>query len=232
MKSEQVSIKTADGEFSAYVARPDAPSAPAIVVLQEIFGVNKVMRDICDDYARAGYIAACPDLFWRIEPGVDITDQSKAEWDEAFRLMTAFDIDQGMKDVQLVIDKLRADPQCTGKVGAVGFCLGGQLAFLASTRTDSDASVGFYGVALDKRAGEGVRIKTPVMLHIAEEDEFVPKDAQAAVRAALGDNPLVTLHSYPGRNHAFCRKGGAHYDAGDCALATTRTLDVFNTNLG
>src|SRR4051812_25490903 len=99
MNSEQVSIKTADGEFSAYVARPDAGSAPAVVVLQEIFGVNQVMRDICEDYARAGFIAICPDLFWRIQPGVDITDQSKEEWDQAFKLMTAFDIDIGMKDV-------------------------------------------------------------------------------------------------------------------------------------
>lgn len=231
MKTERVSIKTADGEFSAYVARPDAARAPAIAVLQEIFGVNQVMRDICDDYARAGYIAICPDLFWRVEPGVDITDQSKEEWDQAFKLMTAFDVDQGMKDVQATIDRVRADPQCSGKVGAVGFCLGGQLAFLAGARTDSDASVGFYGVGLDQRTGEAGRISRPVLLHIAGADEFVPPEAQAAVHAALDAHPLVTLHDYPGRNHAFCRKGGAHFDPGDCAVATDRTLSFFNANL-
>jgi carboxymethylenebutenolidase len=232
MKTESLSVKTTEGDFAAYVARPDAPKAPAVVVLQEIFGVNQVMRDVCAFYADQGYIAVCPDLFWRVEPGVDITDKSKAEWDKAFSLMNAFDIDQGMKDVQAVIDLIRADPQCSGKVGAVGFCLGGQLAYLAATRTDSDASVGFYGVMLDKRLGEAGQIKKPLMLHIAEKDAFVPPEAQSQIKAGLADNPLVQIHSYPERDHAFCRKGGDHFHAGDCAAAEARTLALFKSALG
>ncbi len=139
---EMTTIKTQDGDFAAYVARPSNPKAPAVVVIQEIFGVNAVMRGVCDELAAAGFLAVCPDLFWRIEPGVDITDQSEAEWKKAFELYNAFDVDAGVKDIAATIDHVRGLAECSGKVGAVGYCLGGLLAFLTSTRTDSDASVG------------------------------------------------------------------------------------------
>src|ERR1700744_2738727 len=125
MTSERITVSTPDGQFSAYVARPAAPSAPAVVVIQEIFGVNAVMRGVCDDLAAKGYLAVCPDLFWRIEPGIDITDHSDAEWKRAFELFNAFDIDAGVADIAATIDLIRGDPACNGKVGAVGFCLGG-----------------------------------------------------------------------------------------------------------
>jgi carboxymethylenebutenolidase len=229
---ETTSISTPDGAFSAYVARPAADTAPAVVVIQEIFGVNKVMRDITDGLAAQGYLAICPDLFWRIEPGIDITDQSKAEWDKAFALFNAFDVDQGVKDIQATITTVRADRQCSGKVGAVGFCLGGKLAFLAATRTDVDAAVGYYGVGLEGVVGEAEKLTRPLMLHIAEEDGFVPREAQAIIKQALKDHPSVEIHSYPGRDHAFAREGGQHYDAGDAKLAGGRTLQFFERTLG
>jgi carboxymethylenebutenolidase len=225
-------IKTVDGEFRAYVARPAAATAPAIVVIQEIFGVNQVMRDLTDGYAAKGYLAICPDLFWRIEPGIDITDHSKAEWDRAFELFNAFDVDKGMEDITATLAHIRQDAGCSGKAGAVGFCLGGQLAFLAATRTSSDASVSYYGVGLENRLGEAGKISKPLMLHIAAEDGFSSKAAQAAITEGLKDNPLITIHTYPGRDHAFARQGGEHFDAADAALAEQRTLDFFKKNLG
>src|SRR3954464_6698770 len=132
---ERTTITVEDGSFSAYVARPKAASAAAVVVIQEIFGVNQVMRDITDGLAGQGYLAVCPDLFWRIEPGIDITDQSDAEWKRAFELFNAFDVDAGVKDIAATIAEVRQRPDCNGKVGAVGFCLGGLLAFLTATRT-------------------------------------------------------------------------------------------------
>ena len=140
MSGQTTTISTADGDFSAYVARPSAANAPAVVVIQEIFGVNAVMRGITDELAAAGYLAICPDLFWRIEPGIDITDQSEAEWKRAFELYQSFDVEQGVEDIAATIAKARADPGCSGKVGAVGFCLGGLLAFLTGARTDSSLS--------------------------------------------------------------------------------------------
>jgi carboxymethylenebutenolidase len=229
---ERISIRTADGEFSAYVARPKAAKAPAVVVIQEIFGVNQVMRDITDGLAGQGYLAICPDLFWRIEPGIDITDKSEAEWKRAFELFNAFDVDAGVKDIQATITAIRADAGCTGKVGAVGFCLGGLLAFLTATRTDIDAAVSYYGVGIETRTPEAEKLAEPLLLHIAEEDQFVPKEAQAAILRDLKNHPQIEIHTYPGRDHAFAREGGEHYDAHDARLAGGRTLQFFQRTLG
>ena len=232
MAGQTLEIQTPDGAFSAYVAKPAQTPAPAVVVIQEIFGVNQVMRDICDDYAAQGYLAISPDLFWRIEPGVDITDQSEAEWKKAFELMNAFDPDQGVRDIRAVIDTIRGHADCSGKVGAVGFCLGGLLAFLTATRTDSDASVSYYGVGIEQRTGEAERLAHPLMMHIAEEDQFVPTAAQELILGALKNHPQVQIHTYPGRDHAFARKGGEHFDAADAQAANERTLAFFKANLG
>src|SRR5690349_17546063 len=195
MMGEKTTISTADGQFSAYVARPAADKAPAVVVIQEIFGVNAVMRGIADDLAAAGYLAICPDLFWRIEPGIDITDQSEAEWKRAFELYQAFDVEQGVEDIAATIATVRADPGCSGKVGAVGFCLGGLLAFLTATRTDSDGSVSYYGVGIENFVGEAANLAQPLLVHIAEEDQFVLKEAQAVIVEALKDNAKVEVHT-------------------------------------
>jgi carboxymethylenebutenolidase len=230
--SERLSIPTPDGTFSAYLARPAAAKAPAVVVIQEIFGINAVMREVCDRLAQDGYMAVCPDLFWRLEPGVELTDQTQAEWSRAFDLMSRFDVDRGVEDIRAVIDQIRGHPGCSGKVGAVGYCLGGRLAYLTATRTDADASVGYYGVGIETYLGEAERLARPLMLHIAGEDAYVPKDAQAMIVAALKDHPQVTLHTYPGCDHAFARPGGAHFDAGAAAQANARTSAFFKQHLG
>ena len=229
---ETITIKTADGDFSAYVARPAAPKAPAVVVIQEIFGVNAVMRDITDGLAGQGYLAVCPDLFWRIEPGIDITDQSEAEWKQAFALFNAFDVDLGVKDIAATVGHIRQHPNAGGRVGAVGFCLGGLLAFLTGARTDSDAAVSYYGVGIEKHLGEAEKLNDPLLMHIAEEDQFVPKEAQALIIASLKNHPQIEIHTYPGRDHAFARKGGEHYDAADAEKAGARTLAFFKKHLG
>jgi carboxymethylenebutenolidase len=232
MTGHYETISTPDGDFRAYVAFAATPKAPAVVVIQEIFGVNKVMRDITDDLAAQGYLAICPDLFWRIEPEIDITDQSKAEWDRAFELFNACDVAKAVEDIGRTVDYVRQHERCTGKVGAMGFCLGGLLAFLTAVRTSADAAVSYYGVGIDNVVGEAAGLQTPLMLHIAEEDGFVPKPAQAAIIAALKDSPNVVIHTYPGRDHAFARPGGAHYDAGDANLANSRSVSFLQQHLG
>jgi carboxymethylenebutenolidase len=229
---ERSTITTPDGTFAAYVARPSRSPAPAVVVIQEIFGVNQVMRDVTDALASEGFLAICPDLFWRIEPGIDITDHSEAEWKRAFELFNAFDVDKGVEDIAATIDQIRADPGCSGKVGAVGFCLGGLLAFLTATRTDANASVAYYGVGIEGRVAEAEKLANPLLMHIAEEDQFVPKAAQEVILKALKDHPQIEIHTYPGRDHAFARAGGDHYNAADAKLAGGRTLAFFKKNLG
>ena len=232
MSSETMSIATDEGRFDAYVAKPSAATAPAVVVIQEIFGVNAVMRGVCDDLAAEGLVAVCPDLFWRIEPGIDITDQSEAEWKRAFELFNAFDVETGMADIAATIDAVRARADTTDKVGAVGYCLGGLLAFLTATRTDCDASVSYYGVGIEKYTAEADRITRPLLMHVAEEDQFTPPPVRDLILTALKNHPQIEIHTYPGRDHAFARRGGEHYHPGDAALAEARTLAFFRKNLG
>ena len=222
-------IKGKDGDFKAYVAKPEGQPKGAIVVIQEIFGVNAVMRHKCDWLAGEGFWALAPDLFWRIQPGIDITDQTEAEWSQAFDYFNRFDAMKGVEDIQLTIDAARGFGAM--KVGTVGYCLGGLLAYLCVTRTDTDASVGYYGVNIPKFLDEAVKIRKPLMLHIAGKDGFVKAEAQAAMHKGLDGNPLVTVHDYPERDHAFTREGGKNYDAGDAKIADDRTLAFFRRHL-
>lgn len=219
------------GSFEAYVAMPTALPAPTIVVIQEIFGVNQGLRSKCDDLAQQGYIAVCPDLFWRLEPDVQLTDKTKEEWDKALSLMNRFDIDKGIEDLRSVVHVYKGHAQSNGRVGAVGYCLGGKLAYLMAARTKVDCAIGYYGVGLDALLGESTAIKNPLLLHIAEDDKFVSKDAQAKIKAGLKDNPHITIHSYPGVNHAFTRVGGEHYDEAAAIIANNRTYDFLAHNL-
>jgi carboxymethylenebutenolidase len=232
---ECIRIDTLDGEerFGGYLAMPAGTGRfPGIVVVQEIFGVNAGIRAMCDDWAKAGFIALAPDLFWRIEPGVELSDKTDADWSRAFALMNRFDQDTGIRDIEAAIRAVRALPASTGKVGVVGFCLGGRLAYLAAARTDCDASVGYYGVGIEGLLSESHAIARPLMLHIAEEDKFVDKAAQTKIRDGLGAHPRVTLHSYAGVDHAFARVDGIHRDDAAAALANGRTLDFFRRHLG
>ncbi|HEY0265290.1 MAG TPA: dienelactone hydrolase family protein, partial [Rhizomicrobium sp.] len=143
---QEITISGRDGDFAAYLAAPASGSGPGIVVIQEIFGINGVMRGVADDLAGKGFFALAPDLFWRLAPGIQLTDKTDAEWQQAFALMNRFNPDTGTDDIQAAITHLRGLTGVTGKVGAVGWCLGGLLAYLTAARTDSDASVGYYGV--------------------------------------------------------------------------------------
>jgi carboxymethylenebutenolidase len=231
MAGKDVIIKSPDGEFGAYLASPDAGRGPGVVVIQEIFGVNGFVRAVTDGFAARGYFALAPDLFWRLEPGVQLTDKSEADWKRAFDLMNRFDVQAGVKDIQTSITHLRGVSGCTGKVGAVGYCLGGLLAYLTAARTDSDASVGYYGVNIQEMLGEAANIKKPLMLHIAGKDQFVPPAAQAKIVDGLKGNPHVTIHIYPEMDHAFARDGGDHYDRANAELANGRTSTFFRQHL-
>ncbi|GHD39675.1 carboxymethylenebutenolidase [Thalassobaculum fulvum] len=228
-----VTVKAKDGgTFQAYVAMPARTPAPGLVVIQEIFGVNKVMRDLTDSFAAQGYVAICPDIFWRIEPGVDITDQTEAEWQKAFDLFGKFDVDNGVQDLIATLDHVRGMPECTGKAGSVGYCLGGKLAYLMAARSDSDANVSYYGVGLDGMIDEAGAITKPYLSHVAENDGFVPPEAQAKFVPVLEQHPKATVHVYAGQDHAFARVGGKHYDKASADLANGRTRDFLAANLG
>jgi carboxymethylenebutenolidase len=221
-------IDGTDGRFGVYIAQPTQPNGAALVVIQEIFGVNTVMRELADHYASLGYVAIVPDLFWRIEPGISITDKTPEDMTKAFDLFGKFNVETGIKDIQSTIDFAR---EICPKVGAVGYCLGGLLAYLTAAQTNVDASVSFYGVSIDTHADQVAKITKPLMLHVASEDKFVSKDAQAAIANAVAGNKAIALHVYGGLDHAFARPGGEHYDAAGAELANGRTAAFFQANL-
>ena len=214
------------GQFFAYIARPAKLPAPALIIIQEIFGVNDGLKQKADEMAALGYLTVVPDLFWRLEPHVNLTDKTDAEWQKAFSLMQRFDVNQGVQDLEAVITTLRNHVDSTGKVGCMGYCLGGKLAYLMATRTDVDVSVGYYGVGIQDLLTEAVHIQAPLMLHIAGADKYVPEAAQQAIMDGLKENKHVTIHHYADKDHAFSRINGQHYDKAAANLANSRTNDL------
>ena len=226
-----INIDTPDGSFSAYIARPAVLPAAAIVVVQEIFGVNADLRDTCDELAAQGYLALSPDLFWRMERGVDLSDQTEAEWKKGFALYKAFDYDAGVADIVATMQTASTMSGASGKVGLMGYCLGGLMTFLVSARAGADASVVYYGGDTDKHLNEAPQLKSPLLMHLGEEDEYISKDAQRAITQALAGNACAQVLTYPGCSHAFARHRGQHYDKEAAALANGRTAAFFKTHL-
>jgi carboxymethylenebutenolidase len=229
-----ISIDTlaGDGSFAAYLAEPSGPARGAVVVIQEIFGVNQGIRRKCDSLAAAGYLAIAPDLFWRLEPGVELDADVPEQFQQALALMGRFDQDLAIRDLEATIRAARARLGEGGKVGVVGYCLGGRLAYLVAARTDADASVGYYAVGVPGLLGEKHAIARPLLLHIAGEDGFVPKDAQAAMHEGLDDHPKVTLYDYPGEDHGFAAELGKRRSEAAAQRADERTLAFFAEHLG
>jgi carboxymethylenebutenolidase len=222
----------ADGRFGAYIAEPEGQARAAIIVIQEIFGVNEGIRRKCDEWARRGYLAIAPDLFWRLQPSVELDPDVPDQFQEALGLMGRFDQDAGIRDIEAVIREARNRLRGNGKVGCVGFCLGGRLAFMTSARTDIDASVGYYAVGLDNLLHEKHAIANPLLLHIAGADHFVGPEIQRAVHEALDDHPKVTLYDYPGEDHGFAAEMGKRRSEAAAQLADQRTAQFFAEHLG
>jgi carboxymethylenebutenolidase len=229
--NDRITIEGRDGTFGAYLARPKILPAPAVVVLQELFGVNADIRKTCDELAEQGFLAVAPDLFWRQEPGVDLSVTSEADWQHGLRLYQAYDRDAGAIDVKDTANAVSKLIGCTGNVAVLGYCLGALMAFLTAVRYGVDAAIAYHGGDTEKYLGEVDRLGAPLLMHLAEEDEFISKSAQAEIKAALADKPNATVFSYPGQNHAFSRHNGAHFNAAAAALAHRRTNEFLHQQL-
>jgi len=234
-----IEVETLDGNgrFNVYLAEPMASPRGAIVVIQEIFGVNEGIRRKCDRWAQLGYVGIAPDLFWRLEPGVELDPDVAEEFERALKLMGEFDQDRGIADVEATIRAARErlpakEDRSSGKVGCVGYCLGGRLAYMTAARTDVDASVGYYGVMIDQLLHERNAIANPLLLHIAGDDGFVPKETQAKMHEALDDHPKMTLHDYPGEDHGFAAEMGKRRSEEAAQLADQRTEEFFARHIG
>src|ERR1700678_2430538 len=229
---DHITVKGQGGTFDAYIARPKILPASAVVVLQELFGVNADIRRHCDELAEQGYLAVAPDLYWRQAPGGDLKVTSEADWQHGLRLYSAYDRDAGVKDIKDTIDAVRNLPECNGKVALLGYCLGALMVFMTAVRKDGiDAAVWYHGADTDKYLGEVDGLHAPILAHLAEEDEFISKAAQAAIRAAVAKKQRASVYSYPGQCHAFSRHNGKHYNAAAAHLANGRTSEFLSRQL-
>jgi carboxymethylenebutenolidase len=229
-----ITIEASDGsgQFAAYVVEPAAKPCGVVVLIQEIFGVNQAMRDIAAWVADLGFIAVCPDLFWRIEPGIDITDKSDAEWKRAFELFQAFDQVKGIEDLKATVAACRVLPGSNGKVATMGYCLGGRLAFMMAEQSDADANISYYGVGLDGLLGDLDKVSRPLLVHIADKDAFFPPEGRAAVVAATQGHAQAVSYVYPNADHAFARVNGIHWDGRSATIANGRSAEALVAALG
>ena len=223
-----INVSTPDGSFHAYLAEARVQPAPSVVVVQEAFGVNRDLRATCDELAQQGLNAISPDLYWRQEPDLQLS--AEADWARGIALYQALNIDKAVEDVRATVELARLMASGTGRVGVMGFCLGGLLTYLTAVRGGVDAGVCFYGGRTDEFLGESASLRGPLLMHMGSEDEFLSPQAQASIQAALG--PLgAEIHIYPGCSHAFARHQGQHYNAEAAAKAMARTIAFLRAHL-
>ena len=236
MNSQTLTIRSHDGaQFAVFLAQPEASKAPGLLLIQYICGVNKVMRELAGEFAQQGYLTIVPDLFWRQEPGVQlIQDPSrpdKEEFQRALALNDGFDDELGTRDLISTLQFLRRHEGCSGRAGALGYCLGGRMAYYMATRSDADCCVSYYGVNIHQHLDEAGRIRRPLLLHIAEQDQLVPPPAREAIVARLQKIPQVSISVHPRVNHAFALPGGQAYDATAAERANRESLQFLNSHL-
>ena len=229
MAAKWIEIAGGDGKFRGYLAAPASGNGPGLVLCQEIFGINAYVREVADYYAEEGYVVLAPDLFWRLDKDVDL-GYSEADWKKAFDYFQRFDVNKGVEDITAAVKALRARPEVAGKIGALGFCLGGKLAYLAAARSGVDVAVGYYGVGIEGSLNEPP--KCPTVLHFAEKDKYVSAEAVQKIKDALKDRHDVEIYVYPGQDHAFARTGGDHYDKPSALMAHHRSIAAFRRVMG
>ena len=232
MTGHWVQIENGTGEaFRGYLATPASGSGPGIVLLQEIFGVNAHMRDVADLYAEEGYVVLVPDLFWRLGADIEL-GYDDASMKQAFDYYGRFDVGTAIADATAALAALRARPECTGGVGAIGFCLGGKLAYLMAARSNVDCAVGYYGIGIEQALDEAAAITCPMVLHFAERDRFSPPEVRAWIEQAFAGRGDVEIYLYPGVDHAFNAPERASFDKPASLMAHTRSLALFRRVLG
>lgn len=231
---EFIEITAKDGgRFRAYLAIPESGKGPGLVLGQEIFGVNATMRELADFYAEEGYVTLVPDLFWRIEPGIEL-GYGEADFQRAFELFQTVDVDLAIDDIDATLAVLKQRPEVTGEgLGFVGFCLGGKLAYLTAARTDVAVSVGYYGVGIENHLDEATNIQGRLVLHFAELDGFCDAAAREKIITTLGGTvSKLEIFVYPGVDHAFARPTGDHYDKASALMAHERTIGALKREIG
>ncbi len=233
MSGELITIQAGDGAgaFRAFLTVPQAGNGPGIVLLHTAFGLDRHMRDLAGFYAEEGYVVVCPDLYWRIEPGLDL-GQNEADRKRMLALYRKFDRAAALADIDRTISTLRGRGECTGKIGVVGFCLGGGLAYHAAAQSGVDCAVAYYGIGIDTALDLAPRIVCPLLLHFAEDDNYVPASSVARIKEAFAGRPDIRIHAYPGAGHGFNRPDDGDYHKSAANLAHSRSIALLRQVIG
>ncbi len=220
-----------DKEFSAYLALPEGGRGPGMVVIQEIFGVNSHVRSVVDLYAQLGFVAMAPDVFFRIKPGLDI-GYSDAELQEGFSYYQKLDFDQAVEDLASAVESMKAMPEVVAKVGSVGYCMGGQLSCRLAVKNACDAGVVYYGGGIEPFIDQASNLTTPLLMHFAEKDDYIPISTVDKIKEALAEKRDTSVYLYPGVDHGFnCDQRGS-YDRFSAMVAIARTNWFLHKHLG
>jgi carboxymethylenebutenolidase len=232
MAGKSIEIPVAEGKtFTGYLSVPPSGYGPGLLLIQEIFGVNADMRRAADAWAEEGYVVLVPDLFWRIQPGIELGYDGR-DRAQAFAYFQQFHIDQGVADIGAALEALKSRAECRGKVAALGYCLGGLLAYLAAARLELDAAVSYYGGRIDSHLAEAERIRCPLLLIYGGKDEHIGPEAREHIARGLAGNPNVTIAVYPDAGHAFANPGRVEYDRRAAQLAHSQSLAVLRPAIG
>jgi carboxymethylenebutenolidase len=231
MKHEIISIETLDGPFQATLVGASDRPRPGLVMIPEIFGINTSLLDMAENFARHGFVVLALDIFWRLQPGVNLGYRPE-EFKVARELHARFDYANGIRDMQAGIDALRRQPACTKKVGVVGYCLGGTMAYLAASRTDTNAAVAYYGTRIDSYLGDGPKISRPLILHLGRLDHRTPPPVMSAILAAAAGNENVEPFIYENAHHGFANHTRPDvYDPEATQAANERSVRFFREHL-
>lgn len=232
MNSRYIDIQAGDGQsFKGYLSLPPTGSGPGILLIQEIFGVNHHIRAVADQYALDGYVVLAPDVFWRVEPGVEI-GYSEQDIQKGRSLMQQLDAAQTVDDLSAALKTLRALPECVGKVASLGYCMGGRLSFLCAANAGVDAAVCYYPGGIEGQLGQVDKVKCPVLFHFGEKDKGISLDAVAKVKDAFAGRKDAAIEVYPNADHGFNCWARPAYHQKSAALAHGRTLSFLSAALG
>ena len=231
MSTSNITINSHDGQsFGAYLSLPPTGRGPGLVVLQEIWGVNAHIRAVADQYAADGFVVLAPDVFWRQEPGVDL-QYTEADTKKAYHLMQNLDTPNAIADLVSTANALRARPEVTGKIGSVGYCMGGRLSYSMAAAGAVDTAVCYYGGGIQNQLDVAAQVQVPILFHYAALDAHIPVDAVNAVKAAFAGHKDAVFHDYAGVDHGFNCWGRPMYNQRAAALAHGRTLEWFATHI-
>ena len=240
MAGKFIDIKAKDGgTFQGYLALPEGGKGPGLMVLQEIFGVNEAMRATADYFAEEGYVVLVPDMFWRLEPRIEL-DYDEAGRGKAFEYYGQFDFAKAVEDMTATVDHLKGMAEVKGQgkggdtqVGCIGYCLGGALAYQAAAHAGVDCAAAYYGVAIEKQLDVADKITCPVVFHFGGADDHVPMEAVEQVKAKFEGRDEILVNVYEGAPHAFANRFRTDvYNKPAAGMAHSRTIAMLRGVMG